>query len=95
MEISFLRILGLEEQELHADRRRHVVLHRTGHEDDALFQKPRRQIVAALAPRRLLDDHRPEAVLQGVDRISHVASFLEFRLLCRSRPRPIPRLSRP
>ena len=33
-----------------------------GHENDALLQQPRRQVIAALAPVRLLDDHRDQNV---------------------------------
>ena len=74
----FLRVLGLEKQKLHADRCRHVVLDRTGDEDDALLQQARRQVVAALAARRLFDHHGPERVRHGVDRIAHCFVFPRF-----------------
>src|SRR5215470_10376855 len=42
---------------------------------NALLQKPRIDVVGALATIGLLDDHRNELVLVGIARISHVASF--------------------
>ena len=59
-----LRILRFEEQELRDDNRGHHILDHAGHEDDALFQKPRIDIEGALAAVRLLDDHRDK--LAGV-----------------------------
>src|SRR6516164_5177716 len=52
-----------------------VVVDRAGNEDDALLQKPRIDVVGALATIGLLDHHRNELVLVGIARISHVASF--------------------
>src|SRR5215831_3678380 len=53
----------------------HVVVDRAGDEDDALLQKPRIDVVGALATIGLLDHHWDELVLVGIARISHVASF--------------------
>ena len=65
-----LRIVGLQEQELGDDQRRHAVFDRTGEENDALFQKARENVVGAFAAVGLFDDHRHE-VHVGFDGIAH------------------------
>ena len=65
-----LRIFRLEEQELRDGQRRHAVFDRTGHEDDALFQQPRENVVGAFAAVGLLDHHRDE-VHVGFNGIAH------------------------
>jgi hypothetical protein len=54
MEISFFG-----EEQLHADRGRHFVMHGTDDKDDALAQHSRWQIVAFNTACRLFDDKWP------------------------------------
>ena len=51
---------GFQEQKLRDNQRRHAVFDRTGHEDDALFEKTRENVVGAFTAVGLLDHHRHE-----------------------------------
>ena len=70
-----LRIIGLEEEELRNHKRRHPVLDRTGDEDDAFLQEPRKDIVGPLAADGLLDHHGDEIVHRGIAGTPHLRSF--------------------
>ncbi len=65
-----LGVLGLQEEKLGDDQRRHVVLDRTGDEDQALLEQPRVDVVGALAPVGLLDHHGDELHV-GIDWVFH------------------------
>ncbi len=66
----FLRVLGLQVQQLGADQRRHAVLDGARQEDDPVFQETGEDVVSALASARLFDDHRHEAQ-RGGDGVTH------------------------
>jgi hypothetical protein len=65
-----LRIVGFEEQKLRNHQGRHAILDRPGHEDDALFQQARENIVGAFTAVGLFDDHRDEVHI-GFNGIAH------------------------
>jgi hypothetical protein len=56
--MSFVGILGLEEQHLRDDEVRDAFVDRRPDHDDAVFQQPREDVVGALAAIGLLDHHR-------------------------------------
>ncbi len=70
----FLRIVGLQEQELGNHQRGHHVLDRTADEDDALLQEAREDVIGALAAVGLLDHHRNESIHIDVVRVTHVGA---------------------
>ncbi len=66
----FLRVFCLEKEKLCANQHRHSVFNRSVHEDDALLEKARENIIGPFATVGLLNHHRDE-VHDGFDRISH------------------------
>src|ERR1700682_6459354 len=55
------RVLGLEEEHLSDDQIGDRVVDRLPQENDVVFEKARIDVVRALSPALLLDDHRDEA----------------------------------
>ena len=70
IEISFFGFSASRKRSCARDQRRHVVLDRTGDEDDPLLQQARIDVVGALAAVGLLDHHRHELHV-GVDGVFH------------------------
>ena len=54
----FIGIFFFQEQELGDDQAREMVVDRAAHEDDAILEQARINVVGAFAARRLLYDHR-------------------------------------
>jgi hypothetical protein len=69
--ISFLGVLRLKKKELRTDQCRHTVFDRTRDEDDALFQKPRKNIIGPFAAVGLFDHHRHQ-IHHCINRIAHL-----------------------
>jgi hypothetical protein len=55
-----VRIFAFEEQQLRNHEIRGLVVHFADHEDDALFQQPRVDVIRTLAPAARFDDDRNE-----------------------------------
>ena len=81
-----VRVLALQEQQLGADQRRHLVVDRAGQEDDPLLQQARIDVVGALAAGGLLDHHGHEGVVVDLDRIAVVKTARDI-MLCPLRRR--------
>ena len=67
----FLRIVGLEEQELGDDEGGHAILDRAGDEDDPLLEKPRIDVVGPFPAVGLLDHHGNEVLHVSFLRVAH------------------------
>ncbi len=66
-----LRVFSLEEKQLRADERGHLVFHRSGEENDAFLEKTGKYVVGAFAAIGLLNDHRHQSH-GGINWIFHV-----------------------
>lgn len=66
-----LRVFSLEEKQLRADERGHLVFHRSGEENDAFLEKTGKYVIGAFAAIGLLYDHRHQSH-GGINWIFHV-----------------------
>jgi hypothetical protein len=71
-----LGVVRLEEQHLRDDDVGDVVIHRSPHEDDAIHEEARKDVVAAFAARRALDDIRR---IDGRHLFSYLALTIQLR----------------
>jgi hypothetical protein len=67
----FLRIVGLQKEQLGDHQHRHRVLDRAGDENDAFLEQPRLDVVGTLASVGLLHYHRHEIVHISINDIRH------------------------
>src|SRR5207344_2036829 len=71
----FLRVLGLQEQQLRNHQGGNAILDRPSDEDNPLLQEPRVDVVGPLATVGLLDHHGHQIIHVGIDGISHFVSL--------------------
>src|SRR6185369_10917586 len=69
-----LWVLGFEEQHLGDDQAGDVVVHRTAQKDDVVLEQARVDVIGALAPVRLLHNHRNQHASQSPSYASSTAA---------------------